>query len=113
MTGDTQALRDLLVRERTCLRDGLYDSLAEIALQKERYVQALRNRPPADVDMAELKRMMTRNAGLIAAARAGFEAARQDLATLRHTANCFNSYDADGRSAEIAAASRPSVERRA
>ncbi|MEM9973231.1 MAG: hypothetical protein AAF771_03555 [Pseudomonadota bacterium] len=105
----TEALIDLLERERGALLEGDFEVLARIAGEKERLLRALGEAKPTDVPES-LRDLAARNGELLEAVQRGLKAGLQRIEALQGGGTPLRSYDGSG-SAAVIGPPRPSFRR--
>ena len=93
----TDAMRDLLDRERKAILDGRFDILERMSSEKERLV-TLMLRGSTDLGiLAELREKSERNGELLTAMRDGIRAAQDRVRKLQKGAEPLQTYDSTGQ----------------
>lgn len=102
LTTASDALEDLLERERGAVLDGRFDLLERMSAEKERLVQtvARNGAPPAALE--RLRAGTKRNGQLLEAMQAGIAAAQARLKSMRGRGETLQTYDASGRKSAMA-----------
>jgi len=93
----SDALADLLERERTAVLGGRFDVLERLMAEKERLVHVVSRDGAAPNALLQLKSASERNAGLLQAMRAGVVAAQKRIGAMRKQSEPLQTYDATGR----------------
>jgi flagellar biosynthesis/type III secretory pathway chaperone len=96
MTNASDALEDLLDREKSAVLDGRFDILDRLAAEKERLVGLVARGGAAPQALARLKEASDRNGRLLGAMRDGVVAAQNRLKSMRAPAAPLQTYDASG-----------------
>ena len=93
----TDALRDLLEKERDAILTGRFDLLERLAAEKERLVKLV-SRDQTDANLlAKLREKTERNGQLLAAMRDGIRAAQDRVRKLQKGAEPLQTYDPTGQ----------------
>lgn len=108
----TEKLMALLLKERSMLKEGALDCLADIRASKEAAMQALERTQPRPGELDEILTLARRNAVMLDAVIAGVENARHRIQAAARARKSLNSYAADGRARHYSE-SRPDLEHKA
>lgn len=93
----TNAMHDLLERERRAILEGRFDILERLTAEKERLVQRISHKMPSGPELRRLREMSERNSRLLAAMRDGLRDAQARIDVLRRKPQTLHTYDASGR----------------
>ena len=102
----SDALEDLLDREREAVLQGRFDVLDRLAVEKERLVRAVSKNSTGPEALIRLKTASDRNGRLLEAMRAGVDAAQKRVRAMRNQKVSLQTYDAAGRVQAIETAPR-------
>jgi flagellar biosynthesis/type III secretory pathway chaperone len=100
----SDALEDLLDRERKAVLGGRFDVLERLAAEKERLVQTVSRNGTGPNALMRLKSASERNSRLLDAMRAGVAAAQRRVSAMKNQKVSLQTYDAAGRVQAIATA---------
>jgi len=97
----SDALEDLLERERFAVLDGRFDVLERMSAEKERLVRSFARTGVAPPTLARLKAGSERNGRLLEAMRTGIMAAQKRLQAMQEQKKPLQTYDSSGRKSAI------------
>lgn len=114
VAGALAALEGLINVERHSIRNGEFDDLESLAIEKARLLEAIiaTREAPVREDLARLKAKADANQRILAAALKGVRAAQKRLDMIRRASRSLNVYDRMGRAQSIGG-NDGTVERRA
>ena len=93
----TDALRDLLDKERAAILAGRFDLLERLANEKERLVKLVAQIQTDENLLADLQEKTKRNGDLLSAMRDGIRAAQDHVRKLQRGAEPLQTYDSTGQ----------------
>ena len=93
----SDALEDLLDRERTAVVDGRFDVLERMTAEKERLIHVVSRDGATPNALSRLKLASERNGRLLEAMRAGVVVAQKRIGAMKKQSEPLQTYDASGR----------------
>lgn len=109
----TDALEDLLDKERAAILSGSLESMGRIAVEKERILDGNNLTAPNQGVLNKLRRKAARNQQLLSAAIRGVRAVSSRLDILRNGPGEMNTYNHKGQSTTLNSRHQGTLHRRA